>query len=79
MSKQLESPPIYAEILAKNRGQEEDATAEFCIKIANWLLDLKAWALNILEGEHDPQDAIQQLIKSLKKIDPEIMSTTIAR
>ena len=65
----VKSPPIYAEILAK-KGDVEDATAEFCIKIANWLLDLKAWSLKILEGEHDPQDAIKQLIKSLEKIDP---------
>ena len=65
----LERPPIYAEILAKNRGQEKDATAEFCIKVASWLLDLKAWALNILHGGGDPQDAIEQLVKSLSDID----------
>ena len=70
MSNQLKSPPIYAEMLAKKRGQEEDANAEFCINIACWLTDLKKWALNMLQGEHDPQDAIKQLVKSLEKIDP---------
>ena len=65
----LKKPPIYAEILAKKGGREEDATAEFCIKIACWLMDLKKWALNMLEGEHDPQDAIDQLINSLEKIE----------
>jgi len=29
--KKLKRPPIYAEISAKKQGQEEEATAEFCI------------------------------------------------
>ena len=70
MSKRLKSCPIYAEILAKNRDQKEDATAEFCIEIACWLADLKKWALNIIERQHNPEDAMKQLIKSLEKIDP---------
>ena len=67
----LKSPPIYGEILAKNRGKEEDAIPEFCIKIACWLANLKIWALNILEdGDYPQEHPIQQLIKVLEKIDP---------
>ena len=65
----LERPPIYAEILAKNHGREEDATAEFCIRVSCWLTDLKKWAINILHGGGDPQAAIEQLVKSLDKIE----------
>ena len=65
----LKSPPIYAEILAKNRGREEDAIAEFCIRVACWLTDLKKWALNTLHLERDPQAAIEELVKSLSDIE----------
>ena len=67
---QLKSPPIYAEILAKYRGKEEDAIPEFCIKIACWLTDLKNWALNMVHDGSKCQDGIKQLIKILEKIDP---------
>ena len=66
---QLKRPPIYAEILAKNQGRKEDATAEFCIQVACWLTDLKKWAINILDGGRDPQAAVEQLVKNLDKID----------
>ena len=69
MTKRLKKPPIYAEILAKKVGQQEDATAEFCIKVANWLVDLKAWALNIVHTQSDAQDAIEQLVKTLSDIE----------
>ena len=65
----LKSPPIYAEILAKNRGREEDAIAEFCIRVACWLTDLKKWALNVLHGGRDSQAAVEQLVKSLSDIE----------
>ena len=65
----LKRPPIYAEILAKNQGREEDATAEFCIRVACWLTDLKKWALNVLHRGEDPQAAIEQLMKSLSDIE----------
>ena len=65
----LKRPPIYAEILAKNHGREEDATAEFCIQVACWLTELKKWALNIVHGKRDAQAAIEQLVKSLSDIE----------
>ena len=68
MQKRLKSPPIYAQILAKNQGRKEDATAEFCIQVACWLTDLKKWALNTLHLG-DPQAAVEQLVKTLDKIE----------
>ena len=65
----LKRPPMYAEILSKNQGREEAATAEFCIQMACWLTDLKKWAINILHGEGDPQAAIEQLVNSLSDIE----------
>ena len=69
MQKRLKSPPIYAQILAKNRGREEDTTAEFCIQVACWLTDLKKWALNTLHLGRDPQAAVDQLVKTLGEIE----------
>ena len=66
---QLKSPPIYAEILAKNQGRKEDATAEFFIQVACWLTDLKKWAIDTLHGGGDMQAAIKQLVKNLDKIE----------
>ena len=65
----LKRPPIYSEILAKNHGRVGAATAEWCVKMACWLTDLKTWAVNIVHGEKDAQAAIEQLVTSLSDIE----------